>query len=360
MVSVGRGPYRFLVFQPRADGAADSGQGTDDPGEGQVVGGVDRSLQRLFQHGRVDQQRRGERRSPEEHDIGHRGGQGEGEGGAPVEQPGQLGRRVPVRLLPQAVRDDQPGHQRGQPEQHDHGEAERAEGVAHLPDGVGGEGERGCAERADQQFGQAQQSTPGAVRADHSGQQPRPAGPPRGDVAQLSGVAPAVHPVDGGDPARQLGRFPSGRPYPLVGGVGEQPVHEVRDDRADGRHLAQSERGQRHQGGPAPGGGLRDQRHPVGVQRQVGQAERDVPPVVGAPSSEVVEQRVGAAVTARGHVTPAFPDGPSHVGVHPLGQPVGQLGAQPRGDPGRVIRWGRHQSDDDLRAAGSTVGHHRS
>jgi hypothetical protein len=48
------------------------------------------------------------------------------------------------------VRDDQPGHHRGQPEQHDHGEAESAERTAHLPDGVRGERERGRAERADQ------------------------------------------------------------------------------------------------------------------------------------------------------------------------------------------------------------------
>jgi hypothetical protein len=31
------------------------------------------------------------------------------------------------------MRDYQPGHQRGQPEQHDHGEAESAERIAHLP-----------------------------------------------------------------------------------------------------------------------------------------------------------------------------------------------------------------------------------
>jgi hypothetical protein len=49
-------------------------------------------------------------------------------------------------------------------------------------------------------------------------------------------VSPTLiyHPVDGGDPACQLGRFPAGRRHLLVGSVGEEPAHEVRDDRADG------------------------------------------------------------------------------------------------------------------------------
>jgi hypothetical protein len=78
------------------------------------------------------QQCRDEHRSGGRRHIGNRRGQGEG--GTPVEQPGELGRRFPVRFPPQVVRDDQPGHQRGQPEQHDQGEPESAEGVAHLPD----------------------------------------------------------------------------------------------------------------------------------------------------------------------------------------------------------------------------------
>jgi hypothetical protein len=45
--------------------------------------------------------------------------------------------------------------------------------------------------------------------------------------------------------------------------------------------------------------GLRDQRHPFGVQRQVGQADRDIPPGVGAPAGKIVEQRLNAAVAAR-------------------------------------------------------------
>jgi hypothetical protein len=37
------------------------------------------------------------------------------------------------------------------------------------------------------------------------------------------------------------------------------------------------------------------------VQRQVGQADRDVPPGVGAPAGKIVEQRLNAAVAARRH-----------------------------------------------------------
>jgi hypothetical protein len=75
--------------------------------------------------------------------------------------------------------------------------------------------------------------------------------------------------------------------------------------------------------------------------------------------SQVVEQRVSTAVAARRHVTPTFPDCPSHVGVYPLGESVGQLGVQPRGDPRRVVRRRCYQSEDDLRALSSTVIHHR-
>jgi hypothetical protein len=53
--------------------------------------------------------------------------------------------------------------------------------------------------------------------------------------------------------------------------------------------LAQSERGQGHHRDSALGGGLRDQRQPVDVQRQVGQADRNVPAVVDAPTGEIVE-----------------------------------------------------------------------
>src|SRR5690348_16548150 len=59
MVAVSGGPHRVLVFQPGADRAADGGQRADDPGERQVVGGIDRPLQGLFQYGCVDQQSRG-------------------------------------------------------------------------------------------------------------------------------------------------------------------------------------------------------------------------------------------------------------------------------------------------------------
>jgi hypothetical protein len=84
------------------------------------------------------------------------------------------------------------------------------------------------------------------------------------------------------------------------------------------------------------------------VQRQVGQADRDVPQGVGAAAGKIVEQRLNAAVAARRHFTPAFRDGPPHVRVHPLGQLTGQLGGEPRSHPGRVVRRGCHQSDDDL------------
>jgi hypothetical protein len=84
-----------------------------------------------------------------------------------LNKPGQLSRCLPIRFFPQVVRDDQPGHQRGQPEQHDHGKPESAERIAHLPDRVRGERESGRAERANQQLGQAQQGAPGAVGLDH-------------------------------------------------------------------------------------------------------------------------------------------------------------------------------------------------
>jgi hypothetical protein len=61
------------------------------------------------------------------------------------------------------MRDDQPGHERGQSEQHDHGESESAECIAHLPDGGVGERERDRAECADEQLGQAQQGASRAV-----------------------------------------------------------------------------------------------------------------------------------------------------------------------------------------------------
>jgi hypothetical protein len=141
------------------------------------------------------------------------------------------------------VRDDQPRHQRGQPEQHDHGEAESAERIAHLPDGVRGERERGRAERADQQFGQAQQSPPRAIGPHHSGQQPQSADQPRGDVTHFTGVGLADHPADSRNPACQLGRCPVGRRQPRVGSIREQAAHEIRNYRADRSQLPQPQRG---------------------------------------------------------------------------------------------------------------------
>ena len=56
----------------------------------------------------------------------------------------------------------------------------------------------------------------------------------RGDDRWDVAICLTDHPADGGNPARQLGRCPAGRRHPLVGSVGEQPAHEVRDGRADG------------------------------------------------------------------------------------------------------------------------------
>ncbi len=168
---------------------------------------------------------------------------------------------------------------------------------------------------------------------------------------------PVGQAADGGDPAGQLGRCPAGRRHALVGRVGEQPAHEIRDDRADRSQLSESQRGQGHHRDPAPGGGLRDQRYTFGVQRQVGQADRDVPPSVGAPAGKIVEQRLDAAVASRRHLTPAFPDGPPHVRVHPLAEPPGQLVAEPGSHSRRVVGRGRHQSDDDLRRVLLAAGH---
>jgi hypothetical protein len=78
------------------------------------------------------------------------------------------------------------------------------------------------------------------------------------------------------------------------------------------------------------------------VQRQIGQADRDVPPGVGAPAGKIVEQRLNAAVAARRHFTPAFPDGPPHVRVHPLGELTGQFVGEACSHPGRVVRRRRH------------------
>ena len=67
-----------------------------------------------------------------------------------------------------------------------------------------------------------------------------------------------------------------------------------------------------------------------------------------------------SAPPSRRGVTPTFPDSPTHIGVYPLGELVGQLGAELPGDPGRVVRRGCHQTDDDLRTVRFGLDHHRS
>jgi hypothetical protein len=96
------------------------------------------------------------------------------------------------------------------------------------------------------------------------------------------------------------------------------------------------------------------------VQRQIGQTDRDVPPVVGTPLRKIVEQRLNAAVAARRQLTPAFPNGPPHIRVHSLGEPAGQVGREPRSRPRRVVRRSCHHTDDDLRSVRLTVSHRNS
>jgi hypothetical protein len=60
----------------------------------------------------------------------------------------------------------------------------------------------------------------------------------------------------------------------------------------------------------APCGCLGNQRHLFALQRQIGEADRDVPAGVCAPAGNIVEQHLGATVAPWRRGATAFADGP--------------------------------------------------
>ena len=138
-------------------------------------------------------------------------------------------------------------------------------------------------------------------------------------------------------------------PFAVLGRPAQQFLHEIGDHGPHRVQLAEAERGQRDHGDPAAGRGAHHNRYALGMQRQVGQTDRDVPDLLFAAARHVVQQCLHSAVSARCDRAPPGPDLPAHLVIHPPGEQIGKLLGEPLRDPRRMIGWGSDQAHHDHR-----------
>ena len=253
--------------------------------------------------------------------------------------------------LPQLVVDDQPSHHCPDREDGYHRQAKRAEGVGQLPDVGGHHGEGAGGQGGRQGPRQAGDQPPGAVGADHAGQQP-------GLAPDPGQHEPHIHAGIRGHDAPDRGRDPGGNaaarvlvdpaiPQGCHGQLGNQADDQLSDTLVK---LAGAESGQRDQGDRVCNAGLGHDRSRAAAAGQVGQADRQIPAFplpafVGGLQEPVF---VGEVEALTSDVDP-----PGHLVVEALGQQLGQLVGQLLGQFGGEVGVGQQADDHAVGVPGS-------
>ena len=160
----------------------------------------------LAEHVAGDQEPCGGQGGHQQRHIQAADAQGDREQGGRVEQPGPVAGDPAARALPQLVVDDQPRHHGPDREHGRHRQPQRAKGVRQLPEVGGHHGEGAGRQGGRQGAGQAGDQPPGAVGADHAGQQPRLTADPREDETHIDVGIGCDHPPDGGHEPGASGR----------------------------------------------------------------------------------------------------------------------------------------------------------
>src|SRR5215211_3204052 len=337
-VAVGGLAHRVLVFQRRSQGASHRRQRGREPREGQILAEADRVLEDGLEVGARHEHPRCEEDEREQCCVGQEHCQAYGQHGNPVVERGPLLLLPPLGSLPQMVGYDDPDDHRHYRRDHQQQQTPEAYGVRQDPESRDHQRVGPCGEGRSYGSLEGGKHPPGAVGQNH----PRPESyapeRPRGSEAGVDvhrrhvlvwGIDPpeGAHDETGGPWTSLKGDIRFGLMHLLVELLGEPEGGfsgpRTQPQRAHG--------GQREAGHAALGADVGRDEPPAPVDRQVRQAEGQVPALAEHLLPALVQYLRRFPIGA-GEGVDHYRHVPRDPPVDPAAEEIGQFGSQLLGD----------------------------